>query len=118
MEIYLTTTLTIDQLAALLRDVLNLPRRNRTEFRRDQRRTLFHPDRVSYDFEVLGLTLLLVPNIAEARLARHPGCAFYVAVSGGPCLDRPVLHGLAQHLASMFVAAGIDATVDAMTEPR
>lgn len=106
MEIFLKTTLPLEEVAGTIRRALNLTATNRTAHQVDQARYGLNLGGHYFLFETWGVELLLLANRGETEVPEMPDYPFYLLFHT-PYDAAP----LAKHLATVLESAGLESTV-------
>lgn len=109
VEIFIRSTGSLDVIARKLRDILNIPDRNRTSYRLDQRREGINHGGVYYHFETLGLDIELLANMGEVEISNQAQYPFYLLVyCDHGTLEDDGLRLIAAHIAEICSKAGLE----------
>lgn len=112
LQVYLRGESTLDAMAQRLRDLLNIPPRNKIV--RDQKRESLNLGGVYYRFEVFGLTLELVGNAGEAQMDERADWPYYLLLAGEDGVDPKLVDSIAEYLAQLARTVGLEAETDSL----
>ncbi len=110
-EVYFLWEGGLDELAAFLVNLLNLPTTNTTPGYMPQRRNGVNYGGDYHVFEVLGLVLHLVNNAGETEIPEKNGHRFYLMLAGA---SPATLRSIAEHIAELAVRNGVPAEADSL----
>lgn len=113
MEVYIQTDLSLDALATELREVLNLPAKNRSEHQRHQARHGVNLGGSYYLFEVLGCTFTLVANHGEVEIPEMTNFQYYLVVESGS--DEGMDRAVAAQISATLANAGLVSAVESLS---
>jgi hypothetical protein len=112
MELFLKTDLPLDDLVQRLREILNIPDRNRSPFQSIQERNSANLGGAYYLFESLGLELQLVRNEGEGEIPGWSDFRYYITLRESVPTDRQTRLCIAGYLRDVLKDAGFDGVVD------
>lgn len=104
--VFIRSDVSLDDVAAQLRLVLNLRSSNLKSFQREQRRDSVNMGGAYYLFEALGLELLLLANRGEVLIEERSDFAYFLAIAQA---EDSMSAELAAHLSTCLAASGITA---------
>ena len=115
-EVYIKTESSLDELALRLKEVLNLPKENQSNFSKDQRRSSTNKGGAYYLFEVLGFTLELIRNKGEVEIPERAEWNYYLLIYSDEVVsDETAVATLADHICAIIKKSGIEADVDSLS---
>ena|SRR5207249_2359924 len=115
MEIFVATDLTLHELAQQLREILNIPDRNRSPNWLDPSQWRYSDNLGGeyYLFEVFGLLLKLIRNEGEeAGIPERSEYSYYILVDTAGQTDLEMLACLRRYLCGVLRRAGLKAAVE------
>ncbi len=111
MEIYIKTDLTLDGLAKRLREILNIPKRNRSPIPIEQERYSLNFGGHYCLFAVLGLDLIRVRNASEVEVPERAEWPYYVMLR---IPDLQLADCMIRHLCGVLREAGLEVDLDTL----
>jgi hypothetical protein len=115
LEVYLRGESSLDSLAERLRELLNIPRQNRTPYQREQKREGANMGGEYFLFEIFGLSLTLLNNTGEVQIPERQDWPYYVFLTVDAGVDHQISKAIAEYLAQIARRAGLEAEVDSLS---
>lgn len=106
--VFVKSDLSIDEIAASLREILNISPVNRSPGVVKQNRYGLNYGGHYYHFDILGLTLELIQNKGEVQIDERSDWDYYVLISGEEVmLDEKESNVLTNHITRICAKAGL-----------
>jgi len=97
-----------DALAQTLREILNLPDRNRLSYALDQKRHGSNRGGDYYLFEAFGLELNLLRNAGEVAVPERAECLYYLFAEAGPEADLEMTDCITRQIYTVMRRTGLE----------